>query len=225
MSFLPRQTVGCRVLHVGCRMGPSVIPRGEVYLYFAAVLGFFSWTYHDSSPSLLLLLHLLLVLCHCVWEERGRLPSRTSQPPWPVPNMNQFKRLFSNAIQCNASALRFAHSVLPLPTNSTRITRSSHRRLVLLLLWWLLCSTGRSGDMETIEHFGGSIRGLVPRCTERRSYRNAKESSRRCFQRLSSHTSIHFNSFSCKSCVEVPRLASFLRQPSPPLPPCSADSG
>ncbi len=38
--IFPRQTVGLWIRHVGCRLGPSVIPRGIVYLYFAAVFGF-----------------------------------------------------------------------------------------------------------------------------------------------------------------------------------------
>jgi len=40
LIVFPRQTVGLWIRHVGCRLGPSVIPRGIVYLYFAAVFGF-----------------------------------------------------------------------------------------------------------------------------------------------------------------------------------------
>jgi len=49
----PRQTVGLWIRHVGCRLGPSVIPRGIVYLYFAAVFGFIQrHVLHISWPGL-----------------------------------------------------------------------------------------------------------------------------------------------------------------------------
>ncbi|XP_073394961.1 uncharacterized protein [Physcomitrium patens] len=55
--------------------------------------------------------------------------------------------------------------------------------------------THSSEDMAIREHFCGSIRAQVPRCTERRYCGNAKEASRRCFQSGSdSHHTLRFTS-------------------------------